>query len=206
ENEKNIWCVSGFNYPKNLLTFPKNYQEDIFFVRGKNSSWGWGTWRDRWQQIDFEVKDYDQFIKNKKQIKAFNRAGSNMADMLRLQKQGRINAWDIQMSYAMFKNNAYTVHSLKPLTKNIGFDASGTHTVSNLDLTGFEFEDFSNFKLKKLSKIADNSIAEKAYLDFHQDPFFLIKWARSKKKRKNFKWLFVGILLCEAFHLLLKLL
>ncbi|MDX2082923.1 MAG: hypothetical protein SFV53_02925, partial [Rickettsiales bacterium] len=47
ENEKNIWCVSGFNYPKNLLTFPKNYQEDIFFVRGKNSSWGWGTWRDR---------------------------------------------------------------------------------------------------------------------------------------------------------------
>ena len=204
ENDKNIWCVSGFNYPKNLITFPKNYQEDIFFVRAKNSSWGWGTWRDRWQQIDFEVKDYPEFVKNKKLVKEFNRAGGNMADMLRMQKQGRINTWDIQMTYAMFKNNAYTIHSLKPLTKNIGFDQSGTHTVGDIDLTSFEFEDFSDFKLKKLGEISNNSIAEKAYLDFHRDPFFLIKWVRSKKKRKNFKWLFAGILLAEFLNLLIS--
>ncbi len=206
ENEKNIWCVSGFNYPKHLISYPKSYKEDVFFVRGKNSSWGWGTWKDRWQKIDFEISDYNEFAKNKNQVKAFNRSGSNMFDMLRMQKENRINTWDIQMSYTMFKNNGYTVHSIKPLTKNIGFDESGTHTTSEADMANFEFENFSNFTLKKLSEIKNNEIAEKSYIGYHQDPFFLIKWSRSKKKRNNFKWLAVGILLCEAAHLFLKLL
>lgn len=103
----------------------------------------------------------------------------------------------------MFKNNGYTVHSSKPLTKNIGFDASGTHTVSDLNFANFEFEDFSNFKLKKLADLNGNEAAEKAYLSFHRDPFFLVKWARSKKKRKNFKWLLVGFLLAQVLNLIL---
>ncbi|MBU6141005.1 MAG: hypothetical protein KGP29_05595 [Proteobacteria bacterium] len=202
KDEKDVWCVSGFNYPKNLINFPTGYSDDIFFVRGKSSSWGWGTWKDRWQKIDFEIKDYAEFAKNKKLIKAFNRAGGNMFDMLRMQKENRINAWDIQMSYSMFKNGGYTVHSSKPLTKNIGFDASGTHTISDLDFVNFEFENFSNFKLKKMSELNNNAPAEAAYLSFHRDPFFLLKWARSKKKRKNFKWLAVGFLLAELLHLI----
>ncbi len=206
KEEKNVWCISGFNYPKHLISYPNSYKEDVFFVLGKNSSWGWCTWKDRWQNIDFEVKDYAEFIKNKKQIKSFNRAGSNMADMLRMQKQGRINAWDIQMSYTMFKNNGYTVHTIKPITKNIGFDASGTHTNDESDIANFEFEDFSNFKLKKLSEIENNNIAEEAYLKYHRDPFFLIKWAKSKKKRKNFKWLALGFIIAEALNLSVRFL
>jgi hypothetical protein len=102
----------------------------------------------------------------------------------------------------MFKNNGYSLQSIKPLTKNIGFDASATHTVSDVDLANFEFEDFSDFKLKKLAEIPNNDVAEKTYLDFHRDPFFLVKWARSKKKRKNFKWLLAGVLLAEVVNFL----
>ncbi len=201
KDDEKVWCVSGFNYPEKIISYPDSYQEDVFFVHGKNSSWGWGSWKDRWQKIDFEISDYDDFIKNKELVKKFNRAGSNMADMLRLQKQGRITAWDIQMSYTMFKNNGYTVQTIKPLTKNIGFDSSGTHTIHESNIADFEFENFTNFKLKKLSEIQNNDEAEKAYLDFHRDPFFLIKWARSKKKRKNFKWLAAGFLLAELLNL-----
>lgn len=200
KEENDIWCVSGFNYPNNLINFPADYKDDIFSVRGKSSSWGWGTWKDRWQKIDFDIKDYAEFSKNKQGIKEFKRLGGNMFEMLRLQKEGRINAWDIQMSYAMFKNNAHTIHSTKPLTKNIGFDASGTHTVSDLDFTNFEFEDFSNFELKKLNQLTSNNAAEDAYLSFHRDPFFLTKWLKSKKRRRNFKWLIVGILISELLH------
>ena len=206
ENEKDVWCVSGFNYPKNIVARPQNYSDDVFFVGGRNSAWGWGTWRDRWQKIDFEIKDYAEFAKDKNQVKAFNRAGSNMFDMLRMQKENRINTWDIQMSYAMFKNNGYTLHSIKPLVKNIGFDASATHTFSEIDVTNFEFEDFSNFKLKKLSEIKNNDSAEESYLAFHRDPFFLMKWSRSKKKRKNFKWLFAGFILAELINFLFSIL
>ncbi len=204
KDEKNIWCVTGFNYPNSLISYPKNYKEDIFFVKGKNASWGWGGWKDRWQKIDFDVKDYEAFKQNPESIKSFNRAGSNMFDMLRMQKEGRIKAWDIQMCYAMFKNSGYALHPIKPITKNIGFDASGTHTESNQDITNFDFENFSDFKLKKLSDIPNNNLAEKSYLDYHRDPFFLVKWAKSKKKRKNFKWFFWGIISCEILHFVLR--
>jgi len=191
KNEKNIWCLTGFNYPKNLLTLPKNYAEDIFFVRDKNASWGWATWKDRWQKIDFELKDFGDFIKDKKRTKEFNRAAGNMVEMLRFQKEGKI----IQMAYAMFKNKAYTMHPVKTLVKNIGFDESATHTASNMDLANFEFEDFTDFRLKKLSKIPNNFLAEEAYIKFHRDPFFLVRWFKSKKKRRNLKWMLVGVLI-----------
>lgn len=204
KDEKNVWCVTGFNYPKSIISYPKNYKEDIFFVKGKNASWGWGGWKDRWQKIDFDVKDYESFKKNPKSIRSFNRAGSNMFDMLRMQKEGKINAWDIQMCYSMFKNSGYSLHPIKPLTKNIGFDSSGTHTQGSQNIVNFEFEEFSEFKLKKLSEIPNNYLAEESYINYHRDPFFLVKWAKSKKKRRNFKWLLLGIIICQILNLLIR--
>lgn len=195
QDEKNVWCVTGFNFPKNILTYPKNYHEDIFFLKGRNCSWGWGSWKDRWQKIDFEISDYDEFSKSKSQVKKFNQAGSSLSTMLKQQKQGKIDSWAIAMTYAMFKNDAYTVHPIKTLVKNIGFDLDATHTTSELDLANFNFEEFSNFRFKKLSEIPDNCRAASVYIKFHRDPFFLIKWAKSQKKRRNFKWLFAGALL-----------
>ncbi len=122
--------------------------------------------------------------------------------MLKFQVQKKIDTWDIQMSYSMFNNNAYTLHPIKTLVKNIGFDNSGTHTTSDLDFTGFNFEDFSDFKLKKLEEIPDNDVAQNVFFKFHQDPIFLLKWARSKKKRRNLKWFLLGILVCELVNIL----
>jgi hypothetical protein len=205
KSEQNIWCVTGFNYPSHLISYPKNYAEDIFFVHDKNCSWGWGTWKDRWQKIDFEIRDFPHFIKNKKLTAAFNRSAGNMSEMLRFQKEGKISSWAIQMSYAMFKNNGYSLHPVKTLVKNIGFDASATHTNCRLNLTDFEFEACGDFKLKKLSEIADNFLAEKPYIKFHRDSFFLVKWFKSKKKRRKLKWLFFGIIIAEIINFLFKI-
>lgn len=203
-DEQSVWCVSGFNYPKNILKYPKSFKEDIFFVKARSSSWGWATWKDRWQKIDFEIKDFDEFSRNKKLIKSFNQAGANLFDILRMQKQGRISAWDIQMCYAMFKNNGYTVHTLKPITKNIGFDEGATHTSEKSDIANFEFDAVSEIKLKKIEEIKNNKLAENAYIKYHQDPFFITKWFKSKKKRKNLQWLLIGFVIAETLNYLLK--
>lgn len=202
KDQKNIWCVTGFNYPSYMTSFPKNYQEDVFFVKGKNSAWGWGIWKDRWEKVDFELKDFDEFSKNKTSIKEFNKAGSNLFEMLCLQKKGKIDAWDIQLSYAMFKNNAYTAHSSIPLVKNIGFDSSGTHTTCETNMTDFEFENKTEFQLKTIDQIPNNKEAEYAYTSPYRRSFFLLRWLKSKKRRKNFKWLIAGFLLSEILRLL----
>jgi hypothetical protein len=39
--------------------------------------------------------------------------------------------WDYQMQMTLFRNGAMTIHPQKNLISNIGFDAEGTHTLSN---------------------------------------------------------------------------
>lgn len=44
QNEKNIWHISGWNYPINC----SNYQYNSYFLQLSNC-WGWATWADRWK-------------------------------------------------------------------------------------------------------------------------------------------------------------
>ncbi len=46
-NNSKVWSVSGFSFP---INYPENYGFDNSFgVRA--SSWGWATWKDRWERL-----------------------------------------------------------------------------------------------------------------------------------------------------------
>ena len=62
KNNNKIWSISGYCPP---IEIPNNYYNDIF-LSPRASSWGWGTWKNRWDLNDWEIKDFDNFIKNKK--------------------------------------------------------------------------------------------------------------------------------------------
>ena len=66
----------------------------------RSSSWGWGTWLDRWREIDWNVKDFDEFKRNKNIQKLFNRSGKNLTEMLFMQKAGKIDSWAILRTYS----------------------------------------------------------------------------------------------------------
>ena len=57
---KKIHSVTGYTYP---IEIPVDYNYDVYFSP-RASSWGWGTWKDRGETVDWKVKDYDNFIKN----------------------------------------------------------------------------------------------------------------------------------------------
>jgi len=121
---KKIYSVTGYTYP---IKIPVNYKYDVYFSP-RASSWGWGTWKDRWETVDWEVKDYVNFIKNPKRIKSFNAGGDDLTKMLKEQMNGKIDSWSIIWSYVHFKNNSYCVFPTKSRLKNIGADRSGIHT------------------------------------------------------------------------------
>lgn len=124
ESNLNIYSIAGFTFPFQL---PPNYPYSSYFVP-RHSPWGWATWRNRWQRIDWEMEDYSLFRKDRMQQQAFNQGGSDLVGMLQRQMEGKADAWDIRFCYNRFKANALTVYPTLSKVQNIGFGQEATHT------------------------------------------------------------------------------
>lgn len=124
-DDRRIWSIGGMNID---IRLPDKYTQkhDLYLVH-RGCSWGWGTWADRWKDIDWEVKDAERFFSSKKMMQRFDRGGEGMAQMLRDQLEGKIDAWDIVWDYHVFKHDGYGLRPVKSFTQNIGMDGSGTH-------------------------------------------------------------------------------
>ena len=121
-----IMSISGYTLPAACMKFPKNFTDDVY-LNYRNSSWGWATWADLWNLVDWEIKDYHQFVNDPRQQKQFNRGGKDLTGMLNSQMEGKINSWAIRFSYAHFKQGMYSVCPRHSYVNNIGHDGTGTH-------------------------------------------------------------------------------
>lgn len=124
KEDNEIWSICGYTFNINI---PKDYQNEVY-LSYRGGSWGWATWKDRWVQVDWKVSDYNQFKSNKKLRDKFNRGGRDMATMLDLQMQGRIDSWAIRWCYTQSKLDMLTVYPVVSRIKNIGLDGTGTHS------------------------------------------------------------------------------
>ena len=124
ENDNRIWSISGYNVPINI---PKTYKEDVY-LGYRGCSWGWATWENRWKMVDWNVSDYDIFKRSFKRRRLLNRGGDDMAQMLDMQMNGKIDSWAIRWCYEQSKRNMYTIYPVKSLVYNEGLDGTGTHS------------------------------------------------------------------------------
>jgi hypothetical protein len=121
-----VYSVSGFTYPSGEIHIPEDYLYDVYLSH-RCLSWGWATWVDRWQTADWDVTDFDLFVRSRKSQGLFNQGGEDLADMLKLQRIGEIDSWAIRWCYAHFRHNAFCICPVKSFVQNLGFDGSGTH-------------------------------------------------------------------------------
>lgn len=126
EDRDDIFSISGYTYPENVMKIPNTYKEETYLSRRFGST-GWGTWKDRWSRVDWEVKDFNAFKKNKVLQQEFNRGGEERSYLLTSQMRGSIDSWAIRFDYAHFVNSCYSLRPTKSLIQNIGFDGSGVH-------------------------------------------------------------------------------
>lgn len=124
ENDSKIFSISGYSFP---IEIPDGYKQNIY-VLPRSSSWGWATWLDRWRKVDWEVKDYGNFIKDKYKKKIFSKGGDDLIRMMQNKRAGKIDSWSIIWTYTHFKNAAFCIYPLKSFVKNIGTDKSGVHS------------------------------------------------------------------------------
>jgi len=123
---KNVMSISAFGRKEVAEGLCGMDQFDAYFVP-RNSSWGWGTWKDSWQLADWDVSDYEEFSNDKELRKQFSAAGEDVCLMLDLQQYGFLDSWAIRWTYAHFVNDGVSLVPYHSYVKNIGFDGSGTH-------------------------------------------------------------------------------
>jgi Glycosyl transferase family 2 len=164
-----VFSIAGYMPP---IQIP-NYIEDNVFLIPRCSSWGWATWKDRWLKSDWEVKDFQDFIKDKEKQKMFERGGNDVTAMLVKQQLGVIHSWAIRWNYAHFKHDAYCLYPRFNKVANIGTDGSGTNfpkevkkyitsiTERDYHLPDDLFYDASNEVVKNFKKFYNVSLYRK---------------------------------------------
>ena len=127
ENDQKIWSISGFTMDLKRL---RHYKKDVF-CGYRASCWGWASWKDRWDKVDWNVSDYDEFIHDRKRIREFNKGGIDMTPMLKAQHEGKIRSWAIRWCYQQYKEQMLTIFPKYSKVQNIGMDGSGTNSGSD---------------------------------------------------------------------------
>jgi hypothetical protein len=125
-NNKSVGMISGFLPP---IKIPADYKHSVLMVP-RSSSMGWATWADRWESVDWEVKDWERFRQSKKERRAFDACGTDRFDRLKRQVESDIDSWSIRFGYSLFRRGLLTVYPACTRLKDIGNDGSGVHAGS----------------------------------------------------------------------------
>jgi hypothetical protein len=132
EDRGDIFSITGFSFSQKFMKIPKEYEKKVY-LHYRPMSWSWATWKNRWDLCDWIVAEYEEFKNDKKRIKDFNKGGSDLFNMLKIQKEGKIDSWYIRFCFTAYKFKKYTLYPVKSFISNIGHDGSGIHCSMDFD-------------------------------------------------------------------------
>jgi hypothetical protein len=125
KSNNQVGIISGSNYFYNFKDGNDDYYFSAFpFI------WGWATWKRVWDDYDIEMKNYSEFKKNKvlektlytkEAINYWRKAFDNTS-------KEKIDTWDYQLSFMIFRKSLVNVVPTVNLISNIGFGSDATHT------------------------------------------------------------------------------
>lgn len=170
ENNKEVMSVCGHSCK---IKTPRNYLYDTYFFT-RSSSWGWGTWKDRWNLVDWQLDNWDEVVANKN---AFVKSqGSDVYKMLRDWKLGKNRSWAIRFCYSQFVHNRLSVIPNKSLVNNEGFNGDGTNC-RKYSRFKFELNDSKDNIIFRFPKeVCLNKFIYKQALWYHSIPLRI--WSR----------------------------
>lgn len=140
-DDSRVACISGWSYFDRIK--PSNYPFSYYFSHIQ-SSWGWATWRDRWQLMDLELKNVT-FSEIENNLRKDN-VSPRIIEYWKWIYNNKISfndTWDYQFLFSvLMKHNKYCIQPIERFVKNIG-GMDGTHpTNQDHNLSKVAEEDF----------------------------------------------------------------
>lgn len=189
ENLLRVYSIGGYAWDIDL---PESY-EDAYF-NGRTSSWGWGTWKDRWKQFreDYRlIRKIEETEEGKKRLEIW---GSDLRSMVIGNINGNCDSWAVFWSLTVIANDGVCLNPYHSLIHNIGMDGSGTHSVVRKDRWKYiEKIDKDKFTLPDEVIISKQCELEfcNMYSNIHGTKKFqlyqqvLLNWIKIKQKGKT---------------------
>ncbi len=150
---ESVFMIAGSNiYPKKMLSSSSSYD----FIKIPRI-WGWASWRRAWRYYDFNLEGFGSpsFCKvinatwHKKEFKKY------WYQILKDVYYKKLDTWDYQWAYSMWRYNGLCLLSKFNLVSNIGF-GTGVHTWNKKNkISNLKNENFI-FPIKKSSQIKIN--------------------------------------------------
>ena len=121
KNNKSVISISAFNHSSYRTFINSNYKYDNFFNM-RASSWGWATWKNRWDL--FLKKIPIKEIEKNKKIIISNLGLDVYLSLIGINKKNK-DLWAANWCFASLKNKLFTSYPVVSRVSNIGFDGSG---------------------------------------------------------------------------------
>lgn len=121
-----VFSVSGYSFGIGAV---KSYTEDTALVF-RASSLGWGTWKDRWARVDWQVSDFPEFLKSPEWQNRLKEAGEDILPMIIKQQKGLIHSWAVRWTYHHVKYGGYCLIPVRSKIRTTGDDGSGSNPVA----------------------------------------------------------------------------
>jgi len=178
ENKKKVLNVSGYSF---TLNYPVDYKYDVAFSL-RFASWGWAIWKDRWELIDWELKDYKSFRWNVLKLLKFSRGGSDLCQMLNRQVNGKVDSWAIRFDYHHYKYNYLDVFPVISKVQYNGFNTEATHTVKKCDTYDTVLDSSDQFTFSFADDIRMDASIQKQFYNHYS------LWSRLRDKISQLSW------------------
>lgn len=155
KNDLKIQTICGYSF------YLKNLSESDVYFQKRPFSWGWATWKNRWDENVFSKEQIREEIKSDSvDLKIFNKEfGKDISGMLLDSLYNKNDSWYARWTYNHFKNNTYSVYPSFSLVENIGHGAdSSTHCKGINSYTyhldkgknvNFKFKPFTGLNIKE---------------------------------------------------------
>lgn len=119
ENEMRVFAVSG-----TYLGIESN-KPGHYFSR-YSLMWGWATWKSRW--IHYQVQPTDSYSVLVRTWWKRPIALLYWLQVMKSVRSGKVDTWDIQWIFTVWRNKALACRPNRNLVQNLGFGDGATHT------------------------------------------------------------------------------
>lgn len=123
KEDQKVYSVGGYSWPVNIK---KKDESDIYFCR-RISSWGWGTWKNRWEKYGQDYTFLQRMLFDRKQSTELAIWGNDLERTLVDRVKGLNDSWAVFWALKTIEDGGFCINPYASLITNIGFDGSGVH-------------------------------------------------------------------------------